>query len=134
MRALIETIRTTTPEGFDFEWLGDLVRSIDPAELDLTGCIPSIEGMTDNYARNILLLDPFEVVVCVASGVESAIHRTRALGVCPVHRGEVENVDTPTMPNARSSARGRIARPCRRCCPNPTARSTNCQPESDKPQ
>ena len=75
MRALIETIRTTTPEGFDFEWLGDLVRSIDPAELDLTGCIPSIEGMTDNYARNILLLDPFEVVVLHwPPGVESAIH------------------------------------------------------------
>ena len=55
MHALIETIRSTTPEGFDFEWLGDLVRSIDPAELDLTGCIPSIEGMTDSFARNIFL-------------------------------------------------------------------------------
>ena len=27
MHALIETIRTTTPD-FDFEWLGELVRSI----------------------------------------------------------------------------------------------------------
>ena len=94
MHALIETIRTTTPEGFDFEWLGDLVRSLDPAELDLTGCIPSIEGMTDNYARNILLLDPFEVVVLHwPPGVESAIHHHEGFwGYVLCIQGEVENV------------------------------------------
>lgn len=95
MHALIETIRTTTPEGFDFEWLGDLVRSIDLAELDLTGCIPSIEGMTDNYARNILLLDPFEVVVLHwPPGVESAIHHHEGFwGYVLCIEGEVENVE-----------------------------------------
>ena len=95
MHALIETIRTTTPEGFDFEWLGDLVRSIDPAKLDLTGCIPSIEGMTDNYARNILLLDPFEVVVLHwPPGVESAIHHHEGFwGYVLCIEGEVENVE-----------------------------------------
>ena len=63
MQALIETIRKTTPNGFDFDWMGRLVRSIKLDELDLGDCIPSIAGMTENYARNILLLDPFEVVV-----------------------------------------------------------------------
>ena len=95
MQALIETIRTTTPEGFDFEWLGHLVRSIDPAELDLTGCIPSIDGMTHNYARNILLLDPFEVVVLHwPPGVESAIHHHEGFwGYVLCLEGEVENVE-----------------------------------------
>lgn len=95
MHALIETIRTTTPKGFDFEWLGDFVRSIDPAQLDLKGCIPSIEGMTANYARNILLLDPFEVVVLHwPPGVESAIHHHEGFwGYVLCIEGEVENVE-----------------------------------------
>lgn len=95
MQALIETIRKTTPEGFDFEWMGNLVRSIDPDELDLRVCIPSIEGMTDNYARNILLLDPFEVVVLHwPPGVESAIHHHEGFwGYVLCLEGEVENVE-----------------------------------------
>lgn len=95
MQALIETIRTATPQGFDFEWMGNLVRSIDPGELDLRGCIPSIEGMTDNYARNILLLDPFEVVVLHwPPGVESAIHHHAGFwGYVLCLEGEVENVE-----------------------------------------
>jgi len=95
MQALIETIRTTTPEGFDFDWLGDFVRAIKPAELDLRSCIPSIEGMEGNYARNILLLDPFEVVVLHwPPGVESAIHHHEGFwGYVLCIEGEVENVE-----------------------------------------
>jgi len=95
MQALIETIRKTTPEGFDFDWLGRLVRSIKLEDLDLGGCIPSIEGMTANYARNILLLDPFEVVVLHwPPGVESAIHHHEGFwGYVLCIEGEVENVE-----------------------------------------
>lgn len=95
MHTLIDTIRSTTPPDFDFEWMGELVRSIRIADLDLTGCIPSIEGMTDNYARNILLLDPFEVVVLHwPPGVESAIHHHEGFwGYVLCVEGEVENVE-----------------------------------------
>ena len=95
MQALLDTIRTSTPSGFDFEWMGDLVRSVDPGELDLRGCIPSIDGMTDNYARNILLLDPFEVVVLHwPPGVESAIHHHKGFwGYVLCIEGEVENIE-----------------------------------------
>ena len=95
MQALLDTIRTSTPPDFDFEWMGDLVRSVDPGELDLRGCIPSIEGMTDNYARNILLLDPFEVVVLHwPPGVESAIHHHKGFwGYVLCIEGEVENIE-----------------------------------------
>ena len=95
MQALIETIRKTTPKGFDFEWMGELVRSIKLNELNLEGCIPSIEGMSDNYARNILLLDPFEVVVLHwPPGVESAIHHHEGFwGYVLCVEGEVENVE-----------------------------------------
>ena len=95
MQALIETIRKTTPERFDFDWLGRLVRSIKLEDLDLRGCIPSIEGMTTNYARNILLLNPFEIVVLHwPPGVESAIHHHEGFwGYVLCVQGEVENVE-----------------------------------------
>lgn len=95
MQALIETIRKTTPNGFDFDWMGRLVRSIKLDELDLGDCIPSIAGMTENYARNILLLDPFEVVVLHwPPGVESAIHHHEGFwGYVLCVEGEVENVE-----------------------------------------
>ena len=95
MHTLIDTIRSTTPPDFDFEWMGELVRSIRIEDLDMTGCIPSIEGMTDNYARNILLLDPFEVVVLHwPPGVESAIHHHEGFwGYVLCVEGEVENVE-----------------------------------------
>lgn len=95
MQRLLDTIRSSTPEGFDFEWLGGLVRSIDLDTLDLEGLVPSIDGLTDNYARNILLLDPFEVVILHwPPGVESAIHHHEGFwGYVLCVEGEVENVE-----------------------------------------
>lgn len=112
MQALIDTIRTTTPEGFDFAWMGDLVRRIDPGELDMRGCIPSIEGMTDNYARNILLLDPFEVVVLHwPPGVESAIHHHEGFwGYVLCLEGEVENVEYTFDVDRKELREGRALR------------------------
>ena len=63
MKGLLESIQTQTPKAFDFEWLGQWVRGLKLEEIDVAPHIPSIKGMTDNYARNILLMDPFEVVV-----------------------------------------------------------------------
>lgn len=95
MQRLLNTIQSSTPKGFDFDWLGRLVRSIDLDTLDLEGLVPSIEGLSDNYARNILLLDPFEVVILHwPPGVESAIHHHEGFwGYVLCVEGEVENVE-----------------------------------------
>jgi len=95
MKGLLDSIRNHTPESFDFEWLGQWVRGLNLEELDLEGHIPSIDGMTDNYARNILLMAPFEVVVIHwPPGVESAIHHHDGFwGYVLCVQGEVENVE-----------------------------------------
>ena len=75
--------------------------------------------MTDNYARNILLLDPFEVVVLHwPPGVESAIHHHEGFwGYVLCVEGEVENVEYTYDAERRELregtawfAQGRIAR------------------------
>lgn len=95
MKALLESIQTQTPKAFDFEWLGQWVRGLKLDEIDVAPHIPSIKGMTDNYARNILLMDPFEVVVLHwPPGVESAIHHHDGFwGYVLCVSGEVENVE-----------------------------------------
>lgn len=95
MRDLIENIRNNTPEGFDYEWLGRCVRDIDCSALDLTGLVPDFDPSSGNYARNILLMEPFEVVVLHwPPGVESAIHHHDGFwGYVLCVQGEVENVE-----------------------------------------
>ena len=95
MRDLIDQIRTNTPAGFDFEWLGKFVRNIDCTSLDLTGLVPEFEVNSGNYARNILLMEPFEVVILHwPPGVESAIHHHEGFwGYVLCVEGEVENVE-----------------------------------------
>ena len=95
MRDLLEKIRKNTPAGFDYEWLGRCVRSIDCATLDLTGLVPDFDANAGNYARNILLMEPFEVVVLHwPPGVESAIHHHEGFwGYVLCVKGEVENVE-----------------------------------------
>ena len=112
MNTLLDRIKNHTPEGFDFDWMGSLVRSIDLNDFDLTGLIPSIEGMTDNYARNILLLDPFEVVVLHwPPGVESAIHHHEGFwGYVLCVEGEVENVEYSFDAEKRELKEGRALR------------------------
>jgi SAM-dependent methyltransferase/predicted metal-dependent enzyme (double-stranded beta helix superfamily) len=95
MRKLVEHIRQHTPPAFDFEWLGRFVRGIDCAALDYEGTVPEFDAGSGNYARNILLMDPFEVVVLHwPPGVESAIHHHEGFwGYVLCLEGEVENVE-----------------------------------------
>ncbi|MCH1576049.1 MAG: methyltransferase domain-containing protein [Flavobacteriales bacterium] len=95
MRDLIDQIRKNTPAGFDFEWLGKFVRNIDCTSLDLTGLVPEFDANSGNYARNILLMEPFEVVILHwPPGVESAIHHHEGFwGYVLCVEGEVENVE-----------------------------------------
>jgi len=103
MRNLIEQIRRDTPAGFDFEWLGQYVRAIDCDTLDLTGLLPEFEPNSGNYARNILLMEPFEVVVLHwPPGVQSAIHHHEGFwGYVLCVQGEVENVEYTFDPETK---------------------------------
>ena len=57
--------------------------------------VPDFDAASGNYARNILLMDPFEVVVLHwPPGVESAIHHHEGFwGYVLCVEGEVENVE-----------------------------------------
>ena len=108
MNSLLERIKKETPPNFDFEWLGRFVRGIEIDELDLAGVIPSIVGLTGNYARNILMLEPFEVVVLHwPPGVESAIHHHKGFwGHVLCVDGEVENVEYEFDPERKELREG----------------------------
>lgn len=57
-----------------FEELGDVVRSIEWKDLDYQEYLPEIDN-SFNYSRNILLLEPLELVLLRwPEGVESGIH------------------------------------------------------------
>ena len=95
MQSLVERIRNQTPRDFDFEWLGRFVRGIDLPSLDLDGVVPEYEASSGNYARNIMLMEPFEVVVLHwPPGVESAIHHHEGFwGYVLCVEGKLENVE-----------------------------------------
>lgn len=95
MLKLLDRIASETPKDFDFEWLGTFVRSINIQDLVLEGHIPSYDVNSGNYARNILRMTPFEVVVLHwPPGVESAIHHHEGFwGYVLCLEGEVENVE-----------------------------------------
>ena len=95
MKALVQHISKNTPQGFDFAWLGALVRNIDLDALDMSGVVPAYDAASGNYARNILMMDPFEVVILHwPPGVESAIHHHEGFwGYVLCVEGEVENVE-----------------------------------------
>lgn len=95
MKELIQRIKQETPKDFDFDWLHRFVRSIDLEKLDLEGAVPPCDASSGNYARNILLMDPFEVVLLHwPPGVESAIHHHEGFwGHVLCVEGEVENVE-----------------------------------------
>lgn len=112
MQSLLDNIRNHTPQGFDFKWLGEWLRQVDLNELDMTGVIPSIEGEKDNYTRNILLMDPFEVVVLHwPPGVESAIHHHDGFwGYVLCVEGEVENIEYSYDKDEKQLKEGRALR------------------------
>ncbi len=95
MKTLCNRIKSDTPQGFDYEWLGQFVRDIQLGDLDLSDVVPDFDAASGNYARNILLMDPFEVVVLHwPPGVESAIHHHEGFwGYVLCVEGEVENVE-----------------------------------------
>lgn len=95
MLKLLERVASETPEDFDFEWLGSFVRSIDIQKLELAGYVPPYDEGSGNYARNILRMSPFEVVLLHwPPGVESAIHHHEGFwGYVLCLEGEVENVE-----------------------------------------
>lgn len=74
MLALLDRVACETPAEFDYEWLGKFVRSIDVPVLDYKAHLPA-PGEPGKYTRNILTLEPFEVVLLHwPAGVESAVH------------------------------------------------------------
>lgn len=95
MLKLLERVASETPEDFDFKWLGSFVRSIDIQGLELAGYVPPYDEGSGNYARNILRMSPFEVVVLHwPPGVQSAIHHHEGFwGYVLCLEGEVENVE-----------------------------------------
>lgn len=90
---LIDQILKETPEGFDYEWLGDFVRRIDWQGLQWLQALPTADNPED-YGRNIISLEPFELVLLHwPPGVESAVHLHNGFwGYVLCLEGTVENV------------------------------------------
>lgn len=89
---IIEELNSQDYSSFDLETLYQLSLKYDWANLDLEDIEPQIENAS-NYARNIIMLDPMEVVVLAwPPGVQSAIHHHVGFwGVVAVIKGELEN-------------------------------------------
>lgn len=90
---IIAHIKQDTPADFDYDWLGDFVRKLNFKTLDWSPDLPSIDR-PDDYARNILCLDPYEVVLLHwPPGVKSAVHLHEGFwGYVLCLEGVVENV------------------------------------------
>lgn len=93
LKEIIAHIQDNTPTDFDYQWLGDFVRKLDFKQLDWSSDLPTIDR-SDDYARNILCLDPYEVVLLHwPPGVESAVHLHEGFwGYVLCLEGVVENV------------------------------------------
>lgn len=94
MKNLLERVRLETPERFDYDWLGNFVRSIRPEELNYRELLPEITS-ADDYARNILCLEPFECVLLYwPPGVESAVHHHEGFwGYVLCLKGAIDNIE-----------------------------------------
>lgn len=92
MKKLLERIKNETPKNFDYEWLGEFVRSIDVSTLDYKAELPPLE---EGYSRNILCLEPFECVLLRwPPKTESAVHLHEGFwGYVICLEGSVENHD-----------------------------------------
>ena len=91
--ALVEDLATAGPNPLNYESLCSWVESYDWKSMDWELLLPAIEDPTD-YARNILCLEPFEVVLIHwPPGVESAVHHHEGFwGAVVCLSGELENV------------------------------------------
>lgn len=94
MNALLERIKAETPEKFDYEWLGEFVRSINTETLNYQDALPKVTDPKD-YARNILCLEPFECILLLwPPGVESAVHHHAGFwGYVLCLDGTVDNIE-----------------------------------------
>ncbi len=90
---LIALAQQKTPKDFDYHWLGTFVRNLPFHELNWENKLPPLESERE-YARNILTLDPFEIVLLHwPAGVESAVHLHEGFwGYVLCLEGVVENV------------------------------------------
>lgn len=93
MLALLDRVACETPSEFDYEWLGKFVRSIDVPVLDYKAHLPAL-GEPGKYTRNILILEPFEVVLLHwPAGVESAVHLHKGFwGYVLCLEGQIDNI------------------------------------------
>lgn len=91
--SLIKLAQETCPANFNYDWLGAFVREINVAELEWRDELPAIDTPSD-YARNIRLLDPFEIVLLHwPPGVESAVHLHAGFwGYVLCLEGSIENI------------------------------------------
>ena len=83
----------TAPQPLTYEGLCSWVEGIDWTQSDWADHVPEVDK-EDDYARNILCLEPFEVVVLHwPAGVESAVHHHKGFwGTVVCLQGVLENV------------------------------------------
>ena len=93
MLALLDRVARETPAEFDYEWLGQFVRAIDVSALEYKTHLPAL-GEPGTYTRNILTLEPFEVVLLHwPPGVASAVHLHKGFwGYVLCLEGQIDNV------------------------------------------
>ena len=90
---LVEQLESIAPHPLNYDSLCRWVESRDWLSMDWQSAVPPIEDLAD-YARNILCLEPFEVVLLHwPPGVESAVHHHEGFwGSVVCLQGTLENV------------------------------------------
>lgn len=90
---LVEQLELLAPNPLNYDSLCRWVESRDWLAMDWQSALPQIEDPSD-YARNILCLEPFEVVMLHwPPGVESAVHHHQGFwGTVVCLQGTLENV------------------------------------------
>jgi len=93
LRDFVDKIESNAPKSLDYDALCRWVESRDWLSMDWQSAVPAIEDPSD-YARNILCLEPFEVVMLHwPPGVESAVHHHEGFwGSVVCLQGTLENV------------------------------------------
>lgn len=93
LRDFVDEIELNAPKSLDYDALCRWVESRDWLSMNWQSAVPPIEDQSD-YARNILCLEPFEVVLLHwPAGVESAVHHHEGFwGSVVCLQGTLENV------------------------------------------
>lgn len=95
MEVMLSKLRGVHKEKWTFESLGDFVHDLKVEDLVYKTLIPEMASDQVGYARNILAMEPLEVVLLHwPGGVESAVHEHRGFwGYVLCLEGVMENVD-----------------------------------------